>query len=534
MHRYILYARKSSETEDRQENSITDQVTGMEEVGIRRNLEVITTITDQKTAHKPGVREGFSQMITLLKEGKADAILTYNTNRLSRNPQESGIIQQLLQDGIIQEIVTAHRVYEPKDNAFIFGVEGLIANQFSRDLSAVVKDRLELKARRGDFPHMAPIGYMNDRNSKTIIPDPDTFPYVQTIWRLALEGMSLRKIAKQMESSGFQTKKKRYRGGKLILPSAIRWILHNIFYTGMFLHNGTLYQGNHQAMVSMEEFETVQRLQEGPSKPRGKGFRFSGMGSCALCGCAVTAERRQRTMADGSHKEYIFYHCTNSKGICRAECVNEAAITQELLSVAQGLEIPLEFIEWGREICERWQGEAQENRETIYENHRKNADQVEKQLDTLLNMRLSQELTPEEYTRKKESLNIELTSIRKHMKLAEEQSDTGRTRIENALDLLERAAKQLQGGEEETIRQLAQDLCGNFILRGKHIEFEKNTDSLAVRFAFEKLVRETESFEPIEIGSGEQKNTLSGASRSVWWAILDDLRHSFLQEMEMV
>ncbi len=53
--KYFLYARKSSENEDRQVQSITDQVNRLKELASDLNLKIIRTFKESKSARKPNI-----------------------------------------------------------------------------------------------------------------------------------------------------------------------------------------------------------------------------------------------------------------------------------------------------------------------------------------------------------------------------------------------------------------------------------------------------------------------------------------------
>jgi hypothetical protein len=69
MNNYIIYARKSSEADDRQALSIESQLSEIKNVVEKRNLSVSQTLTEQKSAKSPG-RPQFNQMIQLIESGK--------------------------------------------------------------------------------------------------------------------------------------------------------------------------------------------------------------------------------------------------------------------------------------------------------------------------------------------------------------------------------------------------------------------------------------------------------------------------------
>ena len=132
---WILYARKSTESEDRQIQSIDDQTAYLKEVAHREKLHIAETICEAKSAKAPDVREGFKNLLGLIEKGKVQGILVWKLDRLSRNPIDSARIQWYLQTGKIKCIKTSERNYWPEDNALLFAVEQGMANQYIRDLS---------------------------------------------------------------------------------------------------------------------------------------------------------------------------------------------------------------------------------------------------------------------------------------------------------------------------------------------------------------------------------------------------------------
>jgi DNA invertase Pin-like site-specific DNA recombinase len=101
---YFLYARKSSESEDRQIQSIDDQICRLTQVANDLGLNIKEVFTEAKSAKKPHNRPVFDEMMERVEKGDADGILCWQINRLSRNPIDSGEISWLLQTGILKSL----------------------------------------------------------------------------------------------------------------------------------------------------------------------------------------------------------------------------------------------------------------------------------------------------------------------------------------------------------------------------------------------------------------------------------------------
>ena len=165
---YFLYARKSTDVEDKQVRSIDDQILVLRSLAKQEGLNIIEEFRESKSAKMPG-RIIFNEMIRRIQLGEAQGVICWKIDRLARNPVDGGQISWLLQQGVIQHIQTHDRSFLPTDNVLMMSVELGMANQYIRDLSANTKRGLWEKARRGDFPGPAPVGYLNNPPPQIII-----------------------------------------------------------------------------------------------------------------------------------------------------------------------------------------------------------------------------------------------------------------------------------------------------------------------------------------------------------------------------
>ena len=105
--RYFLYTRKSTEDKGSQERSIDDQIKDCEALIEREHLHILKPILkEEKSAKIENNRPKFSWMIEQIKAGKADGIIAWHPDWLSRNPLESAIIIDLLDKDIIKDYLS--------------------------------------------------------------------------------------------------------------------------------------------------------------------------------------------------------------------------------------------------------------------------------------------------------------------------------------------------------------------------------------------------------------------------------------------
>ena len=95
MKKYFIYARKSSDRDDKQALSISAQLKVCKQVASTQNLRVTKIFQESKTATKPG-RQFFNEMVKRIEKDEAQGVIVWHPNRISRNAKDSGVFQWLL------------------------------------------------------------------------------------------------------------------------------------------------------------------------------------------------------------------------------------------------------------------------------------------------------------------------------------------------------------------------------------------------------------------------------------------------------
>jgi site-specific DNA recombinase len=310
--KYLIYARKSSESEERQEYSIKDQLSTLDSIALREGYEISQIFEESMSAKTPG-RPVFNKMIQDIEKGKGSSLLVWNIDRLARNMVDGGKILHLMGQGKILEIRTHDRTYKnTADEKFMMTLFFGMATKYSDDLSANVKRGNQEKLKRGDWINKAPFGYLNDNATRKITVDTIRAPYVVKMFEMYASGLhSHKSISQILYDEGLRS-----RVGKKVFKSVVHKILSNTFYLGIMESSGVQYSGNHTPLVSEQLFLKCQKVSKKKTQPRGqtRSFTLSGFITCATCGCAITAELKKG--------KYTYYHCTNGKGICNQRSFN--------------------------------------------------------------------------------------------------------------------------------------------------------------------------------------------------------------------
>ena len=428
--KYFLYARKSSESEDRQMQSIEDQVDRLKKLASNWCLSINKIYTEAKSAKKPNNRPVFDEMIKRIENGEADGILCWHLNRLTRNPIDSGKLSWLLQQGIIKSIQTVERQYLPSDNVLLFNVETGQANQYILDLSRDTKRGLLKKLNAGWQNGIAPLGYLNDKENKIIIKDPERFNLIRKMWDLMLTGnYTPPKILEIANNEwGFRTRKFKRIGGNPLSRSGIYKIFTNLFYAGIIENAEVQYQGAHEPIITLEEYDRVQMLlgRKGKPRPKHHEFAFTGSIRCGVCGCLYTAETKRKLLKSGEIKEHTYYHCTRKA--TKIKCNQRKNIPVEDLEVMIEKEIEKytilpEFLQWALEGLNKKNDKEIEDRTKLYEMQHKNLAETQKELDELTRMRYRQLIDDEAFIREKNTLQTKIAQMKENLRQTETRTE---------------------------------------------------------------------------------------------------------------
>lgn len=343
--KYCLYARKSTESEERQVLSIDSQIKEMLQLAERENLEIVTMKRESHSAKETGQRPIFNEIVEEIKLGKYNGILTWAPDRISRNAGDLGKIVDLMDEGKLQEIRTfGQRFTNSPSEKFLLMILGSQAKLENDNRGVNVKRGLRTRVEMGLWPGVAPLGYLNqkhmDKKCQVII-DPERAPVIKQMFeKVAYEHYSGRKIYNWLRHElNFYT-----RGNKPLTLSGVYRILDNQFYYGVFEHpkgSGNWYTGRHEPVISQELFEKTQtQLKRDNIQRQNREFSFTKLFTCGYCGSGISAGEKWKQLKDGTHAKYIYYGCSRARDKdCRNQYIREEDLIVEILKIIDKINI---------------------------------------------------------------------------------------------------------------------------------------------------------------------------------------------------
>lgn len=270
----LLYLRVSTDRQAAKEFSSIDSQRDIltHFVAQKPNLKIVGEYVDSKSA-KDTNRKGFQDMITRVKEGGIDVILSYKNDRLNRNHADFLQFKEFLDQHNVKLIYS-------NDTASDGSPTGDLIEDISASLSEMERKKISMRTadkalanyergyRSGGVP---PFGYVSGDKPCEIVVDKKNAPIVREIFNLYLSGERPAGIANKMNDKYTivpirYTKTGKKLGGRPFNEKFVRDVLVNPTYAGynyilLDIVDGVkefyLFEGKHESIISRKKWEKV-------------------------------------------------------------------------------------------------------------------------------------------------------------------------------------------------------------------------------------------------------------------------------------
>ena len=345
--KYLLYARKSTESDEKQALSIDSQVKEMLAIAEREGLEVVEIRRESHSAKDSGQRPVFKEILEDIRRERFNGIIVWHPDRLSRNAGDLGSLVDLMDQHLLHEIRTYGQTFtNTPSEKFLLMILCSQAKLENDNKSINVKRGLRTRVEMGLWPSNAPTGYIKekrmDRKCESLI-DSERGPVIKKIFeKVAYERWSGRKIYNWLKHDlNFR-----------VLPSKkhlslgnIYRVLENHFYYGVFEYprnSGNWYQGKHEPLITKELFDLVQEQIKGNQlKTREeREFAFTRIMTCGLCGSGISACEKYKKLKGGGVNVHVYYGCTKARDKhCPCGYINEDDLITQLQKLVNGVNL---------------------------------------------------------------------------------------------------------------------------------------------------------------------------------------------------
>ncbi len=252
--RAAIYTRVSTEDQAKEGFSLDAQLDKLKSYCKARDWSIAEEYIDDGYSGRNVKRPAYSRMMDELE--KWDTILVIKMDRIHRNSKNFMLMmEQLKKEG--KEFVSMTESLDTSTamGRFVMDIIQRIAQLESEQIGERVYIGMEQKARTngGILGFNIPYGY-NYSNGKLTI-NKDEEKNVNRIFEKYLNGLSMKKIADQLNIDNISTKQNKTWGSQ-----TISLILKNPLYCGYLHWEDYLNPGDHEPIIDKEKFNKVQEI----------------------------------------------------------------------------------------------------------------------------------------------------------------------------------------------------------------------------------------------------------------------------------
>ena len=460
--KYFLYARKSSDAEERQIKSIEQQLSELKEFAAKEKLEVVGILQEAKTAKEPG-RPVFNEMLKRIEKGEANAILAWHPDRLARNSVDGGYLIYLLDSGRLFDLKFPIFWFEnTPQGKFMLNIAFGQSKYYVDNLAENIKRGIRQKLRTGIWPQEAPLGYVNDHKNKCIGVDIEKAKLIRKVFELYATGnysfTELRAIAKDV---GLKAKK----DGPLS-RSNIQYLLKNPIYYGLIRYNGEIYEGAHEPLISKQLFDKVQEVMTDRSRPKKKklkDYAFRGLFRCGECGAMITAE---------TQKGHNYYRCTKKIKPCSQSYVREEKLLEQVKEILKQASLCDEWTNFMLAELGKEKVNLEESVRVAAEKSQNNLNDIENKLGRLLDLYLEKSISADEYQTKKFELVNQKVALKQKIEEVRAHGGSWLEPMQEFIIDANQREKVIETGDPKKILESFKNIGSNFLLQEKTLRFQ--------------------------------------------------------------
>jgi site-specific DNA recombinase len=510
---YGIYVRKSSESEDKQVQSLVRQKTELKEIIEREGLVVHGRIFEEKQSAFRTGRNAFAELVDATRRGEVNAWLCWHANRLSRNPVDGGLIVHLMDEGFLDHIRTRDKVYEntPQDKLMLHIEFGLSKND-SEEKSRIVQSGIRRRQERGYPNGFPPVGfklagnYGSSGRSFWEIDKPQ-WRILRRIFKKFLMGHdSVLTIFNFARSAGLRSLARNKLGGRSPSRSAIHRLLVNPIYAGYFMaRNGRRYELAKELprLITEEEHERIRAILGDHNVAKIKTARkaaFSGLIHTPdgerlgvdhkfhlRCDCdhkfsyihrthCPKCEAQIETLKRPQYRTYVYYYSLASRrrAVRPIRSIEEREVRELARKhIEENLVLPRNVKQWAVRYLPELQDEALRNRQREAERQKRFQAELRGKRSKLTELYLDGLISKEDYEQEARSLAMAGARVKEAPDFT--LAVDWKVEAVHILDLAEEMDLILTHGNAGEVHQAMDSLGIRMIWDGEHLKFKHAT-----------------------------------------------------------
>ncbi len=352
--RAAIYARVSTMGQvntSREEDgySIPAQVEAAHHRAASLGAEVVAEYIDRGESARSAKRPELQRLLERLKAQRdLDYVIVHKIDRLARNRTDDVMINVVIREAGARLVSVSENVDETPTGKLLYGIMADFAEYYSANLAHEMSKKMAQKAKQGETPYKAPIGYLNVREVidnkviRTIATDPDRATLIRWAFtEYATGAYTITQLHEQLVARGLTTRESARTGGRPISRSLLGTVLRNRYYLGFVSFQGVEYQGRHEPLVDHPTFERVQALLDSNRQGEKQRIHQHYLRSTIVCARCHGRLCHGRSRGRGGYYEYFF--CINhqkGRNTCALPNLRVEAIEDAIIDYYAKLRVP--------------------------------------------------------------------------------------------------------------------------------------------------------------------------------------------------
>ncbi len=327
-------------------------------------------------------RPALKRLLTDIEAGEIDCVVVYKVDRLSRSLLDFARIMETFEKHGVS-FVSVTQQFNTTNSMGRLTMNILLSfAQFEREIIAErTRDKMSAARRKGKWMGGGLVlGYDVAPRGGRLVVNEEEAAQVRAIYELYLEHRSLIPVVRELDRRGWRnkrwiTKKGNERGGAPFTKNTLFRLLTNVIYIGKVSYKGTIYPGEHDAIVDAKVWKRVQELLRRNGRNGGKEVRnkygalLKGLLYCVPCNTAMV----HTYTAKKNGRRYRYYVCLNAQqrgwDACPTKSVNahdlETFVVDHIRGLGSDGEIVAETIRQVREKSEKRMIELERERRSL-------------------------------------------------------------------------------------------------------------------------------------------------------------------------
>lgn len=327
-------------------------------------------------------RPALKRLLADIEAGEIDCVVVYKVDRLSRSLLDFARIMETFEKHGVS-FVSVTQQFNTTNSMGRLTMNILLSfAQFEREIIAErTRDKMSAARRKGKWMGGGLVlGYDVAPRGGRLVVNEEEAAQVRAIYELYLEHRSLIPVVRELDRRGWRnkrwiTKKGNERGGAPFTKNTLFRLLTNVIYIGKVSYKGTIYPGEHDAIVDAKVWKRVQELLRRNGRNGGKEVRnkygalLKGLLYCVPCNTAMV----HTYTAKKNGRRYRYYVCLNAQqrgwDACATKSVNahdlETFVVDHIRGLGSDGEIVAETIRQVREKSEKRMIELERERRTL-------------------------------------------------------------------------------------------------------------------------------------------------------------------------